>query len=253
MIDGEESIAQLDEIDDKFKTLKSQPKHLKLNIYETDEDREDNTRVNLVIYSDGDVAISGNFHPKKSDELLSLVWDELLINDEEYPNFAKSFIIPRITKRIFEYLLIGVSLVLLAQIFYLSYAQRVGVDLKDSTILKNGNDYFNLVEDAIKSDSIAVKLDVLLLNELRGFTNVSVVIERTKFLITVLSISVVVILLAYLILILLRKRFPLVYYSLSELHRKRYTKIIKEREVIVISIIIAFVINIISGIILSLT
>jgi hypothetical protein len=253
LIDGEEKKTNLDELNSKYKTLKSQPKQLRLSVYEKDESADESIRVKLLIDNNGEITISGNFHPKKSDELLALIWDELLLADEEYPNYAKSIVIPRFTKRIIEVLLISVSIFLLTQIFYLSYAKRVGVDLKDTSVIQKGNEYFNLVENALKSDSSNEKLNVLLIKELRGFTNVSEIIKRTKSLISILSIGVVIIFLAYILLLLLRKRFPLVYYNLSEIHTKRYDKIQKEREIIVISILIAFVINILSGIVLSLT
>ena len=141
---------------------------------------------------------------------------------------------------------------LFANIFFLFYTQEVGVDLKDSSLLINGNEYFNVVEEAIKSDSISKKLDVLLLKELRGFTNASEIINGTKSYITFSSFGILITLLIYLLLIQLKNRFPLVYFNLSDLQKRRHSKMVKEREVILISILVAFIINIISGIILSL-
>ena len=61
--------------------------------------------------------------------------------------------------------------IILNLIGYSFYANNVGVDI-DPNIIPKGNEYYIQVENALKSDDISEKINILLLAQLKSFTNV---------------------------------------------------------------------------------
>ena len=99
--------------------------------------------------------------------------------------------------------------------WYYFYAKEVGVNI-DQTLVPTGNSYFKQVESALKSSDVTVKIDTLLKAQLRSFSNVSVVLDRSKFILKILLFVFPFSVLALLGFVSTAKLYPRAYFALSE-------------------------------------
>lgn len=151
-------------------------------------------------------------------------------------------------RKLFMMIIIFSSFSLLFNIFYFFYGNTVGVNI-DPNYLIRGNEYFKEVVDAIKSDSLNLKFDVLLKGQLRHFDNISNIKIRTQ---NFLKYSLIVLVISSIILLILqaiKKLYPVSFISIGT-NAKKLIKMEKQREIWIVGIVIAFIINLISGIII---
>jgi hypothetical protein len=137
------------------------------------------------------------------------------------------------------------SLTLLFHIFYYSYGHNVGVNI-DPKLLVRGFSYFSDVDKAIKSDSIAFKLNVLLRGQLQHFDNISNIQLRSKKWIKATSISLVIFSILFAVLRIVKNLYPLAFIALG-VNEKKLIRLEKQREIWLIGIVVAFVVNLLAG------
>lgn len=152
-------------------------------------------------------------------------------------------------KRLLATALFGLSFLLLFQVLYYAYATKIGVNV-DPHLLSPGNEYFKDVERAIKSSSIDEKLDVILRGELQSFENVSEVLTRARGRIVGASLGLVVLSVLSFCLRAFSNCYPRTFFKIG-LARERWARLERARDVWLIGVGIAFVVNIVSGLIIA--
>jgi hypothetical protein len=147
------------------------------------------------------------------------------------------------------FLIVPLSFFLLAEGFYYVYASRIGVNV-DSSLLYEGNTYYQDVERAITSSSIEDKLDVLLKGHLKGFTNVSAVLENTQVLIGTAAIALFGMVLLLVALRSYSSAYARAFFALG-LGTEQLRRLERKRDIWVIAVAIAFVVNLVAGLLVA--
>lgn len=132
---------------------------------------------------------------------------------------------------------------------YYFYAKNVGVNI-DPTIIPDGNTFYQEVEKALKSDSLSRKIDVLLISNLKDFTNVQDILERQKRYIGILLFSLTIILIAFFVLKTFSNLYPLALYSFGR-QKEFLTKLRRKRDIWEVGVLLAFIVNIIAGLVIA--
>lgn len=206
-------------------------------------------RIEIFFESDGTVEMSA-YGPTRDFHFVS----EGLVREikglaPEYNWPAKLFGFSRLPRRLLISLVPFVSFFLLSQVVYYYYATNIGVDVS-AELLYDDNSYYQDVERAIRSSEVDVKLDVLLRGQLKGFTNVSEVLVRTRFLI----IGAVAALIAVFACATGLKSYASAYsrsFFAVGLAVDRLRALERKREIWVVGVAIALIVNIVAGLIVA--
>jgi hypothetical protein len=213
------------------------------------------------IQYDGDINLSIAFNPKGKIELnasgttpdLQYYSDQVLREiercDQEHNWAVKTFIFKKWPTSILSSAIVSLSFGLFITIGMFFLAQSIGVNV-DPSIIPPGNTYFRQVEEALKTQDINKKLDTLLIGQLRGFTNASDFISQQQKTMTFLLAGIAVSAILLFILNRIQKLYPRSFFALGR-QKEKFAKMERQREVWGIGIIVAFIINIVSGILLS--
>ncbi len=175
---------------------------------------------------------------------------EIKKGEQEYNGFIKRFVLKGDLPRLLMTLVFSFSWLLLSSIGYYFYAQQVGVNI-DSSLIPNGNEYARQVEQAIKSNDVLEKLDVLLLAQLRGFSNVDNVLQRQQNMSAVFLVLLAITTGLYFLSRFIVKLYPLTFFEF-EPQKKALSEIYRKRDIVWVGVVIGFVVNVIAGLVIAL-
>jgi hypothetical protein len=125
----------------------------------------------------------------------------------------------------------------------------VGVNI-DPSLIPSGNTYFQEVEQALKSDSLSRKLDVLLMAQLRSFRNVQDVLDLLEGLIVFSLIALSIIAVSMLLLRVIARLYPLSFFAFGH-QREVLSKLQHKREIWGVAVLLAFIVNVIAGLLIT--
>ncbi|MCX5919418.1 MAG: hypothetical protein NTX30_22430, partial [Deltaproteobacteria bacterium] len=202
-------------------------------------------QVNVLLEPDGDVTLDITGPTHVVDGAAHSLRQRLVAIDQRYSWAARFFILNPRPRRIASMFAVSSFLLLSFFVGMYVYALVVGVNVNPGLIPK-GMSYYQRVEDAINSSDLGKKLNVLLIGNYRGFTNVSdfLVIYRSR--IGYCIFAFVILSFAAWVSRHLTRYYPRAYFALGKQidHMK---KIEKGREMWVIGIFIAFFVNLAAG------
>lgn len=206
-------------------------------------------RIEVFFGQDGDIDVTA-YGPVKDFHFVSEgIARELKNCDPGYNWLAKFLAFSRTPRRFLGTLILPLSLFLLYQIYYYYYAIQIGVDV-DPGLLYEGNSYYQDVENAIKSDDLSLKLDTLLKGQLKGFTNVSEVLESTQFNMGASAVSLVLVIVFIILLRSFSNAYPRSFFAIG-LGVEALSKLERKRDIWIAGVGIAFMVNLIAGLLVA--
>lgn len=207
-------------------------------------------RIEVFFDGDGTIKFSA-YGPAPEFHFVAEGLDRVLKQcDPDYHWLARMIAFSRKPRRLLAFFIPLLSVVLLSQSFYYFYATRIGVDINPA-LLYEDNTYYQDVERAIESPSLEDKLDTLLKGELKGFTNVTQVLETTQLVIGALVAALVVLGLGIAALRSFSNAYPRAFFAIG-LANQQLSKLERKREVWAIGVAIAFAVNLVAGSIVAL-
>lgn len=210
-----------------------------------------------------DVSVNANFKHGGTIEVVAFdkgadfqfdferIKQEVLATDQDYPWIVRTFVTNHVVRRAVVVMCVLLSLILLGQVSYYAYATHIGVDIKDSSLIPQGMAYFQQVANAIQSQDTNEKLNILLKGQLRGFTNVSEVFDSVKKGIKADAVFLAVFFVIYLLLKKMDVLYPKSFFAIGA-KKASFEKLVKRRDMWVVGIVVAGIVNLISGIVISL-
>ncbi|MDQ3820819.1 MAG: hypothetical protein M3362_24465 [Acidobacteriota bacterium] len=170
--------------------------------------------------------------------------------DQEYGWLIRTFIIRSKTRRMLSTAVLLLSLFLFFNIGYYLYALKVGVNI-DPSVIPSGNTYFKEVEAALKSADISKKLNVLLVAQLRDFSNVQdvLILHRRLIIFSVIALSIAAVFI--LILRAIIRLYPLSFFAFGR-QKEVLLRLHRKREIWGIAVILGFVVNVVAGLVVAL-
>lgn len=206
-------------------------------------------RIEVFFDHDGEIDLTA-YGPTRDFHFVSeAIVRELRNCDPGYNWLAKFLAFSKTPRRILGTLILPLSFFLLFQIYYYYSATQIGVNV-DPGLLYEGNSYYQDVENAIKTDDLSTKLDTLLKGQLKGFTNVSEVLEDTQYTIGASAVSLVVVLVLILLLRSFSNAYPRSFFAIG-LGIETLSKLERKREIWVAGVGIAFMVNLIAGFVVA--
>ncbi|HKO62280.1 MAG TPA: hypothetical protein VJV03_14040 [Pyrinomonadaceae bacterium] len=175
---------------------------------------------------------------------------EIRRSDQEYGWAIRTFIFKPYLVRTVKLLLVLVSVFLLANSAYYLYARKVGVNI-DPNVIPKGNEYAVQVEEAIKTQDTAEKLNVLLVGQLQYFTNVRDVLMRQERIIIASVAMIVVLIISIGLRKMLVNLYPLSFFAF-ETQKPALIKLVRKREILGVAVIIGFVVNLVAGLVIAI-
>ena len=198
---------------------------------------------------DGHIVITGYSDRDAAALKLEQIEQEARSLDQEYGPIITWFISSRNVRSVVSSIVAGACFSLLVNIVFYIYAINVGVDI-DPSVVPSGNQYFLEVEEALKSSDSSLKLDVLLRGQLKGFANVSTILQRTLSWIVYSAAFAVAGVAGVFLLVYMKKIYPAGFLSLGSNERKLQS-FVRQREILIVGIIVAFIVNIAAGLVLA--
>jgi len=205
--------------------------------------------ISLVFESKGEIGLSAFGDAPDFQFNIDRLTRELRRCDQEYGWLVRTFVFPARVRMLLAMLLFPVSFYLLFHIGYYLYALNVGVNI-DPSLIPSGYTYFQEVEKALKSDSIARKLDVLLLAQLRDFKNVQDILEREERLVVLSLIALAIIVVLSALLRSIARLYPLSFFAFGR-QKEVLSKLQRRREIWGVAVLLGFIVNIIAGLIVA--
>jgi len=202
-------------------------------------------KVEIELDSSGSVRIDACGSPHIVEAVVHTISQYLRAVDQQFSWFARIFVLDRRPRRLATMLAAWASLTLVFLIGYYIYALNTGVDVS-ADMLPSGMTYYQQVEEAIQSQDMAEKLNVLLLGQFRYFTNVTDVLQRTRNQIVACLLGILILGIAAWISRHLKRFFPLSFFAIGH-QREVLARLEKKRELWIVGIIVGFVVNIIAG------
>lgn len=204
------------------------------------------SQLEIAMESDGTISFSGiNSRPDFLFHIDQLK-RELQACDQRFPAFAKFFAFSPMPRHLIFLALATASVMLSWNVFYYFHALDVGVDV-DPKVMPDGNKYFQEIETVLKSGTDSEKIDTILRGQFLRFTNVSSVLDRCRqnmiWSLVILGLGVASIFLIRWVRLLYPKTFFAFGPSVQKLQRT-----VRGREVLSVGIVIAFIVNVIAGI-----
>ena len=208
------------------------------------------TRLDVVFGSDGEVTLEGSSSLPDFRIQIEGVARELAAIDHEIPYLVNVFVISKWPRRVLVQIVALLSALLLLNIGYYFYAISVGVDI-DPKYIPEGNKYYQDVDSALKSTDVNDKVDTLLRGHLVSFSNVSSVLSRLRgYLIQCIIGLGISVLMLFAIRYLIRL-YPLAFFAIGR-QQKVLEKLRRRRDLFVMGIIVAFVVNVVAGVVVTL-
>jgi len=171
---------------------------------------------------------------------------EISAVDQNYNWLVKKLILSKRPIKIIATIIVIISVILALSVFYYFRAQNIGVDI-DPVLIHEGNIYYENVAKAIHSDSIQQKLDTLLQGQFKGFVNAHDFIVKTRTTIYLSLTGLALCLISLFLLIVLGRLYPKSFFSISDHNKDKIKSMVRKREIWTVSIIIAFIVNIVAG------
>lgn len=231
------------------KSINSKNDEIKEIVIEYKSKSEDN--VSIKINKSGSVYYSGYGDKQKVSYLLNKIANafENYIDERSWLSNVLSY--SGLLYKIISRGVVFVSLMLIASIFLYSYAKENAVDIVlDKTYLNKGNEKFIEISDAIQSNDINIKLNVLLAQHLNGFINKKDAIVLYKYWTKIFSIILIFFVLTILFIKRYRKISPKCEFYFSHLIKK-YDKYDNERRFWLGAVLVALIVNLAAGIIIA--
>lgn len=244
--DNEKLLKNLSDIDPLYENPTGKIVEISLN-YEISKQ----AGLSISFQNKGDVEISGYSQAVDFEYKIDQIIRELNRCEQEYHWLEYYFAISNKLKKFLFKTLSILFLTLVACSLYVLYAKNVGIDITNAGIIPNGNTYYKTVESAINSDDTTLKLNALLMGKLRGFSNVTDVISRISNYIKYISISTIVVFVFFLAIQNISKLYPLTFFEFGD-GVSKLQKLKRKREVWGTVVVLGFVINISSGLLLAL-
>lgn len=203
-----------------------------------------------IAFSRGYVRILGfssrqdfSFNVNRLEELLGTT-------REEYPWAVRMLVFSSHLRFWLNVLLPVLSIMLFISIGYYIHARHVGVNV-DPNLVPKGNEYYQRITAAIKSNDSNEKLNALLLIQLTHFTNVSDVLLVLRKLISYLLFAIA----SMLVLLFSRQigetLYPASFYLFGRNH-KRYSSLQSRRQMWGMSVVVGFAVNIAAGLLVAI-
>jgi len=212
----------------------------------------DQKYLNIHFHSDGYISLKLESLPNESQQILDKLISELNRLDPNFNFIIRFIFFSKRAESILLTLFSFISLVILYNVVYYIYASNVGINLKDPSLIPKGNEYYREVEDALKSDSLYTKIDILLKGELKNFTNVEIILDERINYIKFSLIFLVIIVIIYFIIKSVKKLYPKSFFAISPYQTKLLTSILRKRDIWNIGVFLALIINIVAGLVLVL-
>ncbi|MBI5301870.1 MAG: hypothetical protein HY868_07020 [Chloroflexi bacterium] len=209
---------------------------------------KDNRKVEIELDTSGNIIIDVCGPSNKVGGIVHAFSQHLRSLDQEYPWFAKSIILDRRPRGLITLITLLASFVLMWTIGYYLYASRVGVNINPD--LLPGMTYAQRIEKAIQSQDLGEKMNALLLSTLRDFTNVSDILHTVQTIIIVCIVLILVMAIFDRLLKHLKQYFPLAFFAIGH-QQEVIARLEKTREIWIVGILVAFVVNILAGIVVA--
>lgn len=201
--------------------------------------------LDVVFSTDGNIRISGFSSRPDFSFNVNQLYEFLLTTREDLPWAVRILVFKPHIKKTVALLLPPLSILLLALISYYLHALRVGVNI-DPALIPKGNEYYQKVAGALKSNDTNEKLNALLLVQLVGFDNVSNVLISVRSLIFWTIVAI-----AFLVVLAFGRKvgkhlYPSSFYMFGR-NQKAYVSLQGSRQIWGVAIVVGFVVNIAAG------
>ena len=174
-------------------------------------------KVEVELDNSGEVVIDACGPPHVVEGVVHTIGQHLRALDQQFSWFVKSFIIVGRPRRLAAILAVEAALMLALLLGFFFYSLNVGVDVS-SDLISPGNTYYQRVEEAIHSQDLTEKLNVLLLGKFHGFINVTDVLHLLRGLMVLCVLAVLILGTAAWILRHLKRYFPPSFFAIG--HQK---------------------------------
>jgi hypothetical protein len=241
-------MVRFDQIDSLINYIESEP--IKVESISLQYIVRDQAGISLAFQQKGKIELSAYSNTLDFQFNIDQLTREIQRSDQEYNWFVRTFVFHSQTRRLLTSLFLLLSLGLLMNISYYVYALKVGVNI-DPQLIPSGNSYFQEVEAAIKSDDASRKLNVLLLSQLRGFTNVQDILRRKEQIVVFLLTALVITLIFLWGLISVTRIYPASFFAFGD-QKKILVKLHRKRDIWAVAVVIGLIVNVLAGIIVAL-
>jgi hypothetical protein len=205
--------------------------------------------INAVFNSDGLVRTKAFSHLPDLQFDLDRLARQIRECDQQYSWPVRTFVLSRLPRRLVRISIGFLFVFLLFGLGFYFYARSVGVNI-DPSLIPPGETIANRVEEAIKSNDVNQKLNILLMHNLYGFTNVKDILKQWRTAIAWISISLAVAIICAFALRLFAGLYPSAYFRFGA-QEKAWSKLEHRREFWGIVVVIGFFVHIVAGIILG--
>ena len=210
---------------------------------------EGQQKVEVELGSSGEVIVDACGLPRIVEGTVHTMSQQLRAVDQEFSWFARFFVLSKLPRILFTMMAVTASSLLLFLLGYYFLALNIGVDVGPD-LIPRGMSYFQRVEEAIRSQDATEKLDVLLLGEFRGFQNFTEVLREVRNLMKGCILAIVILGPAAWVLRHLKRYYPPAFFSIGY-QTEVLARIVKGRELWTVGIVVAFVVNLVAGIVVA--
>lgn len=208
------------------------------------------TGLSLLFQPRGEIEVSGYSNLPDFQFNIDRIINDIEGSYDDYNWPVRNFIFNRRIKNAMTTILMGLSIMLFLSIGYLFYARSVGVNI-DPSLIPSGNTYFQQLEEVLNSGDTNDKLDILLVAQLRNFSNVEEIIIRQERFISILVFSIIVLLIIYICLRLISNLYPRSFFAVGK-NVQVLADMKRKREIWGVAIIIGFIVNVVAGLLIAI-
>jgi hypothetical protein len=209
-----------------------------------------NAQLEIAMQDDGIISLSGVSDRPDFSFHIDPLKRELHACDQRFPAIVKLFAYSQQPLRVVTQTLALASIFLLGNVLYYIHALNVGVDV-DPKVIPEGNQYFQEIESVLQSGTDSEKIDAILRSQFLHFTNVSSVLDTCRLWL-MWSLAGVGLSIGGIFLIRsIRRLYPKAFFAFGP-SVQLLQQLVRRREVFSVGIVIAFIINIIAGIVVAL-
>ena len=205
---------------------------------------------NIVFESDGTVRAKAFSHAPDLQFDFDRLVREISDCDQQYSWPIRFLVYKPGVRRLFRFAIILLSVFLMGTLAFYVYARRVGVNV-DPSVIPPGETIANRVDEAIKSNDVNQKINVLLSAQLKGFANIRDILALQRRILAWLLIALAVTSIGLLILKYFARLYPKAFFLFGKSERT-WTQLQRRREIWGGAIMIGFFINIIAGLVVGL-
>ncbi len=211
---------------------------------------DEGRKVEVELDNSGEIIIDACGSPHIVEGVVHTLGQHLRALDQQFSGLVKTFVLRNRPRRLAIRLIALAASMLLLLLGYYLYSLNVGVDVSPD-LISPGMTYFQRVEEAIHSQDLSEKLDVLLLSQYRGFMNVTDFLQLLRSLMIACLLIVLILGSAAWISRHLKRYFPPSFFAIGH-QKEQLVRIEKKRELWIAGIIVGFVVNIIAGILVAI-